>query len=230
MPIHKQGDLNNMDNYRGITLLSIFSKIFTSIINHRLTFWGESMNKINEAQAGFRKGYTTIDNMFILESVIKRYLNTQSGKLYAMFVDFSKAFDSVHRHKLWAVCNTNGLSLKMTNLLSSLYENVKACVRNKNILSDTFDVHVGVRQGCVLSPFLFSFFINELALQIERNCSHGIQLHPDMFHVFLLLFADDIVLISSTINGLQKQINELGNYCQNSCLTVNMQKNQNNCF
>lgn len=98
-------------------------------------------------------------------------------------------------------------------------------LRNNNLLlSETFDVHIGVRQGCILSPFLFSFFINGLATQIERNCSHGIQLHPDMLHIFLLLFADDIVLISSTIKGLQKQINELENYCQNFCLTVNMDK------
>ncbi|XP_067654422.1 uncharacterized protein [Haliotis asinina] len=118
----------------------------------------------------------------------------------------------------------NGLSPKMSKLLSDIYQNVKACVRNNTEVSATFDVNIGVRQGCVLSPFLFSFFINELAVQIERNCSHGIQLHPDMFYLFLLLFADDIVLISSTINGLQKQINELETYCQNYCLSVNMNK------
>ena len=224
VPIHKQGNLNNVDNYRGITLLSIFSKVFTSIINKRLIFWSEAMNKINEAQGGFRQGYTRVDNMFVLQSVIQRYLNTYNGKIYTMFVDFSKAFDSVQRQRLWALCHTNGISNKMTKLLSSIYDNVKACVRSNNILSETFDVNIGVRQGCVLSPFLFSFFINELATQIIDNCSNGIQLHPDMFHLFLLLFADDIVLISSTVRGLQRQINELEKYCRQSCLTVNMEK------
>ena len=109
-----------------------------------------------------------------------------------------------------------GLSSKMTNLLSNIYASVKACVRSRNELSESFDVQIGVRQGCVLSPFLFSFFINELALQIEQNCNHGIQLHPDDFQLFLLLFPDDISLISSTVAGLQKQINELECYCENS--------------
>ena len=104
------------------------------------------MDKINESQAGFRQGYTTIDNMFILQS---EYLNIKGGKFYALFVDCSKAFDSVQRHKLWNLFNIGGLSSKMSNV----YENVKACVRNNCELSETLDIQIGVRQGCVLSPF-----------------------------------------------------------------------------
>ena len=63
-----------------------------------------------------------------------------------------------------------------------------------------------------------------MARQIETNCGHGIQLHPDIVHIFLLLFADDIVLFSSTINGLQNQIYELENYCDKWKLTVNREK------
>ena len=92
------------------------------------------------------------------------------------------------------------------------------------MLSETFNIQIGVRQGCVLSPFLFSFFINELATQIEQNCTYGIQLHPDTFQLFLLLFADDIVLLSSTVTGLQKQIHELEIFCERSMLTVNLDK------
>ncbi|XP_067652478.1 uncharacterized protein [Haliotis asinina] len=112
----------------------------------------------------------------------------------------------------------------MKNLLHNIYENVKACVRNNNELSDTFNLELGVRQGCILSPFLFSFFINELATQIEMNCENGIQLHPDIVHVFLLLFADDIVLFSSTLAGLQKLIMELETYCDEYKLKANRNK------
>ena len=177
VPIHKQGNIDNPNIYRGITLLSIFSKVFTSIINKRLVAWGEIMNKTSECQAGFRHGYTTIDNVFVLQSIIQRYLNTRGGKLHALSVDFEKAFDSVDRHKLWAILNTHGVSPKMKILLHNMYENVKACVRNNNEYSDSFELQLGVRQGCILSPFLFSFFINELAIQIENNCENGIQLH-----------------------------------------------------
>ena len=167
---------------------------------------------------------TTTDNMFILQSIIQRYLNIKGGKVYALFVDFEKAFDSVDRKKLWDTFNIHGLSPKMKHLLQNIYENVKACVRNNNEFSDTFNLQLGVRQGCILSPFLFSFFINELATQIEMNCKYGIQLHPDVVHIFLLLFADDIVLFSSSVPGLQKLILELEKYCDEYKLKVNRNK------
>ena len=54
VPLHKKGDINNVDNYRGISLLNVLSKIFTYIVNRRLTTWAESNNVISDAQAGFR--------------------------------------------------------------------------------------------------------------------------------------------------------------------------------
>ncbi|XP_048252544.1 uncharacterized protein LOC125380687 [Haliotis rufescens] len=112
----------------------------------------------------------------------------------------------------------------MNKLLGSIYENIKVCVRNNNEISETFISQLGVRQGCILSPFFFTFFINELAVQINTNCNYGVQLHPDITKIFLLLFADDIVFFSSTIKGLQCQINELESYCNKWKLTVNMSK------
>ena len=116
------------------------------------------------------------------------------------------------------------VKIEMKKLLHNIYEKVKACVRNNNELSDQFEIQLGVRQGCILSPFLFSFFINELVIQIEMNCKNGIQLHPDLMHIFLLLFADDIVLFSSTVAGLQNLIIELERYCDKYKLNVNSDK------
>mgnify|MGYP002259916051 CR=1 FL=1 len=104
------------------------------------------------------------------------------------------------------------------------HDRVMSTVGDKNVFSDSFEIKVGVRQGCILSPFLFCFFIKELASQIETSCSNGIQLHPSVFQVFLLLFADDVVLFSSTVIGLQRQINELELYCQKWNLKVNRDK------
>ena len=72
--IHKNGSFDNPDNYRGISLLSILSKVFTSILNSRLVRWAEEHNHFVEQQAGFRKNYSTTDNIFILHSLIERYL------------------------------------------------------------------------------------------------------------------------------------------------------------
>ena len=111
----------------------------------------------------------------------------------------------------------------MLNALSSIYKSVKGRVRGIT-LSQLFDCPQGLRQGCVLSPLLFSFFINELAIEIESTCYPGIQLHPDIVQLFLLLFADDIVLVSDTVYGLQKRINVLEDFSKTHHLTVNLEK------
>ena len=65
MPLHKKGDINKVENYRGITLLSTLGKLFSRILNNRLTDWAEEYHIYVEAQAGFRKNMGTIDNIFL---------------------------------------------------------------------------------------------------------------------------------------------------------------------
>lgn len=224
IPIHKKGDINSADNYRGISLLDIFGKIYTSILNRRLTFFVNMYNKITESQAGFREGYSTIDNAFILMSLIQKYLTKKKSKLYVCFVDFQKAFDSVHRDKLWKVLNTVGIKGNLFKVIKSMYACVKACVRVNNEFSEFFDCPLGLKQGCVLSPVIFSIFINDLALMIENSGTRGIQLFPDLTEIFLLLFADDIALTSDTVLGLQKQIDTLKRFCNEYKMVVNVIK------
>ena len=76
-------------------------------------------------------------------------------------------------------------------------------------MSECFECHLGVKQGCLLSPLIFSLLISEVANFSRKNGKHGIQLIPGQDEIFLLLFADDIVLLSSTPTGLQNQINSL---------------------
>ena len=96
VPIHKKGCLTNPDNFRGISLTSIFSKVFTHILNSRLQSWADSYELIAEEQGGFRRGYSTVDNIYILHEVVKQHLNRKK-KLYVAFIDFRKAFDTVRR-------------------------------------------------------------------------------------------------------------------------------------
>lgn len=74
VPLHKKGDVNNTNNYRGITLLSALGKLFTKVLNDRLTIWAEKYNVYIEAQAGFRQNMGTIDNIFVLQNVIQHLL------------------------------------------------------------------------------------------------------------------------------------------------------------
>ena len=94
-PIYKAlGDDTNPSNYRGITLLSCLGKLFSNLINHRLTLFVDNNNIIGPEQAGFRAGFSTTDHMFAIKTLIDLY-NHKRKKLFCCFVDYSKAFDSI---------------------------------------------------------------------------------------------------------------------------------------
>lgn len=224
VPIFKKGDISIPDNYRGVSLLSLVSKCYTYILNTRLVKWVEQEKKLTETQAGFRKGYSTVDHIFTLNAIVEKRLQKKGGKLYACFVDLRKAFDSVHHEPLFEVLHDAGLRGKFINALTAIYKSVKSCVRNGNRLTEFFECPVGVRQGCILSPMLFSLFINEVANMINEGGTHGIQLLPGLIELYLLLFADDIVLMSDTPRGLQNQINILNEACKNLYLCINGSK------
>ena len=224
VPIFKKGSENLVDNYRGISLLSITSKCFTSILNKRLYNWLEREEKIVENQAGFQRNYCTTDHIFTLYAIIQSCLCRKGRKLYVAFVDFKKAFDNVHHSKLLETLQREGISGKFFCTLKSMYEQLKSCVRVGGKLTDFFECHKGVRQGCVLSPSLFSLFINRLAEHISESGRHGIQLLPGLMELFILLFADDVTLIATTPSGLQNQLNCLKVCCEELKLEVNIEK------
>ncbi|RUM93601.1 MAG: hypothetical protein DSZ28_07615 [Thiothrix sp.] len=225
VPIHKHGCLTNPDNFRGISLTSIFSKVFTHILNSRLQSWADDYDLIAEEQGGFRRGYSTIDNIYILHEVVKQHLNRKK-KLYVAFIDFRKAFDTVRRQALWIALENNGIVGNMANILKGIYESVKSCVRCSKGRTEFFPCPNGLKQGCNLSPTLFLYLVNEITKEIVQKGKHGVQLMPDLTELFLLLFADDIVLIGDTVVGLQNQLNTLVQKAEECGLYINQDKSK----
>ena len=224
VPVHKKGSIHFADNYRGIALLDTFSKIYISILTQRVSFYCEVYAKLSESQAGFRSSYSTIDNAFVLYSIISKYLSKKRKFIYVAFIDFQKAFDSVNRNILFDILRNRGINGKLLLSIQAVYKAVKASVKTNVHTTDSFDCPLGLRQGCSLSPVLFVLFINELYDLMTTNDVRGIQLYPDLTEIFLLMFADDIACISDTVSGLQKQLNILSNFCSNNRLKVNTQK------
>ena len=102
VPIYKnKGDIKQPENYRPITLLSCLGKLFTCIVNQRLTDYIESNNLLNHNQCGFRRNHSTVDNICVIH-MLSEYCKTRRTKLLCAFVDLQKAFDSVWRSALWA--------------------------------------------------------------------------------------------------------------------------------
>ena len=109
-------------------------------------------------------------------------------------------------------------------MLKSMYSSVQACVRWGSSISEFFDCSLGVKQECLFSPLIFSLLITEVADFVRQNGRHGIQLLPGLEEILLLLFTDDVVLVSSTPAGPQNQISNLQKTSDSLGLTVNLGK------
>ena len=183
--------------------------------------WAEANNKLNEAQFGFRGGRRTTDPIFILSTAIQAHKKKRKP-LYACFVDFAKAFDSVKHKLLWNKLAGMGVSTKILNLLQSMYGKASCRVTANNTLSSSFPCRKGVRQGCNLSPLLFCLYISDLESYLEINSPGHVTL--ENLKVQLLLFADDLVLLADSEQGLQNSMNRLDEFCNIWDMKINIQK------
>jgi len=221
VPIHKSGDTSLPDNYRGISIISCLGKLFSSILNSRLVKYAEHNNLFQPHQAGFRQNFRTTDNLFVLSTLVSKYLN-KNRQLYACFIDFSKAFDSVWRNGLLFKLSKLGIGGKFLKVIEGMYSKTINCVKSKNGLTETFVTNCGVRQGCNLSPTLFNLFLSDIVSQFD-----GASCNPPLMHsktVPCLLYADDLVIFSESKQGLQHSLNNLENYCALWKLKVNLRK------
>ena len=240
LPLFKnKGSVNDVNNYRGITLLSVIGKLFTSAINHRLNKYLENKSARGEEQVGFREGYSTLNHVFVLHSIIDFYLQkhkNKSRRLYCAFIDFSKAFDLLDRSTLWGKLLTEGIEGNIIRVIYNLYDNAKSCVKKGQKLSDFFSCNVGVRQGENLSPLLFAMYINDFEDHVKQhygglnfiNSELGRVASDDMLdlyiRLFILLYADDTIILAESVLELQSALNSVKVYCDKNFLKVNLTK------
>lgn len=150
--------MSDPNNYRPIVLVSVLSKLFTSILTERLLSWSEDEDKLIDNQFGFRPGRSTVDAIFIIQGIISNILQNKF-KLYSAFVDFRKAFDKLNRRILIYKLLRNGLSTKFVAMVKSIYSSVRLRVKAGGVLSDAFDNLLGVKQEEPLSLCYFYFLL-----------------------------------------------------------------------
>ncbi len=228
IPIYKnKGGMEDPDNYRGITLLNCMGKLFTALINKRLHQFLDINNLLGEEQAGFHEGYSTLDHIFVLNSLIEMYLG-KGQRIYAAFVDYRKAFDSIDRTSLWTKLLAHGIDGKIFRVIHNMYSKAKSCLRVNNQLSSFFQSHRGVRQENLL-PLLFSIYLNDLENTMQ-NHSKGLEIEAVVddirlhINLYILLYADDTNFLCESERDLQVSLNALHSYCAQWGLEVNLSK------
>ena len=193
-------------------------------MNYRLVQWLEKCELQKEEQAGFRKGYSTFDNIFVLQSLIQKYCSRKGGRFYAIYVDFSKAFDTIPHALLFYQLMNNGVHGRVLKVLKSMYKSLESCVRTPGGITDYFKCSIGTRQGCMLSPTLFSLYVGELITMLDEAGCRGTFVNEDINNIIALMFADDVVAGADTVGRLQKTIDVIAAFCKKWGLIVNLSK------
>ena len=227
LPLFKSGDISDVNCYRGITINSCLSKLFMLLLNNRLQSFCDLRKIIHFNQIGFCKDFRAADHVFTLKTLVDQAFQSKES-LYVCFVDFKKAYDSVWRDGLFHKLLSNGVSPKFVRLLRNIYKSSSLAIKMTEGRSSTFPSNVGLKQGCNLSPLLFNVFINDFLTETSLHFSHSPFLND--IPVNALMYADDLVLISKTKDGLQNLLNTLHNFTESWFLRINKSKTKTMCF
>ena len=217
----KKPPQTEISNYRPITLISCISKLLTKILAKRLGDLIAKEDIIGAEQNGFRSSRTCSDNIFILNSVLEM---NKSKKLlsHIMFVDLQEAYDRVDRDILLAKLRQLNVSSKFINFLSNYYflDNISTASSGKRTRKQY--QKRGLRQGCNLSSVLFIIYMSELSRRM-RTAGVGVRLESGVF-VNVLLFADDIILISNSPETLNQLKDILETWCLDFRMKISISK------
>ena len=243
-PLFKGGDKDPRAplDHRPICIMSCVAKIYSCVLNNRLQSHLNCNDLLSDTQNGFRSGRSCIDHVFSLVTILRnRKLTNQ--QTFLCFVDFRRAFDSVNHDMLFHTLSSKfGIVGKMYKSLLSLYTNpitrVVLTAPGEIYRTEFFNCPLGVKQGDILSPTLFSMFVNDLTVEL-KNSGLGVSLDAvsdetsssdgkfdSKFIVNHLIYADDLVCIAPNANDLQALIDIVSLWCSKFRLEANLLKTE----
>ena len=230
LPFPKKGDLSLATNYRGITLTPIAAKIYNSMLLNRIQPEVEKVLRRN--QNGFRNNRSTVGQSLPVRRIIE---GVKANNLAAviLFVDFSKAFDSIHRGKIAEILQADGIPNETITAIMMLYRNTKAMVRSPDGDTDFFNVVAGVLQGDTLAPFLFILTLDYiLRTSVDKLNSFGFTLEKAKSRRYPAKkitdadYADNLALFSDKIDDAERLLHAVEEAAARIGLYVNAKKTE----
>ena len=217
IPKNKQSQCNS-ENYGGIALGSILGKLLDLIILKQ----NAHVFATDDLQFGFKPNHSTTQCTFALNEIIQYYENNNST-IYVLMLDCSKAFDRVNYVKLFSILVDRGLCPSVVRILLNLYTNQSMKIKWGNSYSEKFRVFNGVKKGGVLSPILLITYMNELFKELRKS---RIGCHIGDMYVGVLVYADDVTLLSPTLSALKSMLQIADKFGKDYNIIFNVKKYQ----
>ncbi len=192
------GKSMSVDDFRGISISPLLSKVFETCILDR---YGDFL-KTADNQFGFKRGLGCSHAIYSVRCVVNHYVRSCST-VNLCALDLKKAFDKTNHYGLYIKLMEKGLPNNILSVLEYWYDFCVTCIRWGNAYSVFIKLECGVRQGGVLSPYLFAVFIDGIVRTMERS---GLGCHVNFVPVCIFLYADDIILLSPSVSALQQMI------------------------
>ena len=223
IPKGSKVNLSNSDKYRSIAISSLLGKILDHIIIERQS----KALKTSHYQYGFKPNSSTVLCSTMVNETVQYYTENGGKPVYVLLLDASKAFDKVAFNVLFNELRNRSMCPRITKLLYYMYTNQVCTVKWNNELSDCFNVSNGVKQGGVISPLLFSCYIDNLFSQLQHS---GLGCHVGLSYAGAFGYADDIALLAPSLQCLKGMISICEEYARSHCITFNPNKSKLLCY
>ena len=217
IPLPKKPKAMECGDYRTISLMPHVTKLLLKVILERMK--KKIGEEVSETQFGFKSGSGTREAIFCLNNAIQTY-HEKEKEIYACFIDYAKAFDSVQHEEIIQCLERAGIDGKDIRTITNLYWHQKAAIKSQGEPSSYIEIKKGVRQGCVLSPYLFNLYTEFIFRKTEQL--PGISIGGR--NINNLRYADDTVLLAEDINKLQDIVDQVKENSLEKGLRMNTSK------